>query len=124
MKLKLLTQVSSFFVFVLLFVLALAPAGPVRQYGLYLGSVDGLFFSPSSLNVLDPGYQHFAIFSPGLSATSAAYWIGVGSFVDSDEDAKHPNKIRSITEPPSLALMGIVLISVSFFLRRRYRRLE
>jgi hypothetical protein len=57
------------------------PFTPSAQYGFYLTSDGGTYYTQSSLNpVGDTNHQHFAVFEQSSTSGAEVYWLGIEDF--------------------------------------------
>ncbi len=108
---------------------------PSANYGFYLTSVGGTFFTQSSLNPCgDTSHQHFVVFAQSMASGAETYWIGIE---DSTLQQINGNEgclgdyndmlVRICTDPTvvpepstaSLAAVGLLLMLGLLHRRRR-----
>lgn len=93
--------------------------GSVVNYGFYLKGRWGTFFTESSKNTTNVGYQHFAAFGTGKS-----YWIGAEDLLFPSTDGDFNDaivKVETVPEPSSLLVLASSSMGALGYLIRRRR---
>ena len=100
-----------------------ASFSPGEDFGFYLTSKEGnTFYTESSLNSTDTGFQHFAVF---LDPSDYSFWIGAEDLVSdcwskSDRDYNDFGvKVNPVPEPATMLLLGSGLIAFAGIGRRK-----
>jgi hypothetical protein len=104
---------------------------PTAQYGFYLKSSGGTYFTQSSLNTAgDTAHQHFAVFQQSGVPGAEAYWLGIEDQNVSELNGReagsgdYNDMLLHITfdnapEPSTLALVLSAALLMPGFLKRR-----
>ena len=108
------------------------PFAPSAQYGFYLKSSNGTFFTQSSLNTGDnTNQQHFAVFQQSSTNGAEVYWIGIEDLNTTDLNGRESGagdyndmlvRISAVAVPEPSVVMLVLSGTLLMLGLRRFRR--